>query len=107
MVAAWINADTGVGPCIASGSQTYSGIWADLPVAPSSRNKVTAVMTGPPAANAPPALANTASKSSEPVWRKMRNIATRNPKSPIRFTMKAFLPASALTCSVNQKPINR
>ena len=31
MVAAWINADTGVGPSIASGSQTYSGICADLP----------------------------------------------------------------------------
>ena len=34
MVAAWISADTGVGPSIASGSQTYSGNCADLPVAP-------------------------------------------------------------------------
>jgi hypothetical protein len=31
MVAAWISADTGVGPAIASGSQTNSGNCADLP----------------------------------------------------------------------------
>ena len=34
MVAAWIRAETGVGPSIASGSQTWSGTWADLPTAP-------------------------------------------------------------------------
>ena len=39
MVAAWMRADTGVGPAIASGSQTYSGICADFPVAPTSNNR--------------------------------------------------------------------
>src|SRR4051794_9662229 len=34
IVAAWISADTGVGPSIASGSQEYSGSCADFPVAP-------------------------------------------------------------------------
>ena len=34
MVAAWMSAETGVGPAMASGSQRYSGIWADLPTAP-------------------------------------------------------------------------
>ena len=34
IVAAWISADTGVGPAMASGSQTCSGICADLPEAP-------------------------------------------------------------------------
>src|SRR5207247_10224551 len=34
MVAAWISAETGVGPSIASRSQTYSGICADFPQAP-------------------------------------------------------------------------
>src|SRR4051795_7381100 len=34
IVAAWIRADTGVGPAIASGSQRYSGSWALLPQAP-------------------------------------------------------------------------
>ncbi len=34
MVAAWMRAETGVGPSIASGSQVKSGSWADLPHAP-------------------------------------------------------------------------
>src|SRR4051812_12498200 len=39
MVAAWMRAETGVGPSMASGSQTYSGNCALLPNAPSiSRN---------------------------------------------------------------------
>ena len=36
IVAAWISAETGVGPSIASGSQTCSPIWADLPQAPTN-----------------------------------------------------------------------
>src|ERR1700704_4177699 len=39
MVAAWIRADTGVGPSIASGNQTYSGICALLPVAPTNSSR--------------------------------------------------------------------
>src|SRR5438105_9901867 len=34
IVAAWISALTGVGPSMASGSQTCSGTWPDLPIAP-------------------------------------------------------------------------
>ena len=34
IVAAWISADTGVGPSIASGSQVWRPSWADLPMAP-------------------------------------------------------------------------
>ena len=34
MVAAWIRAETGVGPAIASGNQTCSGNWALLPTQP-------------------------------------------------------------------------
>ena len=45
MVAAWINADTGVGPSMASGSQTKRGICADLPVAPTSKSRPIAVKT--------------------------------------------------------------
>jgi hypothetical protein len=37
MVAAWISALTGVGPAMASGSQTKSGICADLPVEQSDK----------------------------------------------------------------------
>src|SRR2546430_10418477 len=48
IVAAWISADTGVGPCIASGSHVYRGIWADLPVQPRNKNSVMAVISAPP-----------------------------------------------------------
>lgn len=34
MVAAWISAETGVGPSIASGSHVCRKNWADLPIAP-------------------------------------------------------------------------
>src|SRR6478736_10034321 len=43
IVAAWISADTGVGPSIASGSQKYSGSWALLPVAPRNSRAATPV----------------------------------------------------------------
>ena len=36
MVAAWIRAETGVGPSMASGSQVWSGSCADLATAPTS-----------------------------------------------------------------------
>ena len=45
MVAAWISAETGVGPSIASSSQDCSGSWADLPHAPSSSSSPIAVST--------------------------------------------------------------
>ena len=39
IVAAWIKAETGVGPSIASGSQVWSPIWADLPTEPTNKKK--------------------------------------------------------------------
>jgi hypothetical protein len=54
-----------------------------------------------------PAAALTPPYESVPKLANIRNIATRNPKSPMRFTMNAFLPASALAFSLNQKPISR
>ena len=42
-----------------------------------------------------------------PMLANSRNIATRRPKSPMRLTMNAFLPASAFALSVNQKPMSR
>src|SRR5512145_3205123 len=54
IVAAWISADTGVGPAMASGSQTYSGICADLPVAPRKSSRQIAVMMP---VSTPPAMA--------------------------------------------------
>ena len=38
-MAAWMSAETGVGPSIASGSQVCSNICADLPIAPINKSK--------------------------------------------------------------------
>src|SRR6478672_197108 len=43
IVAAWINADTGVGPSIASGSHTCSGNCADFPTAPANNPSANSV----------------------------------------------------------------
>ena len=54
IVAAWMRADTGVGPSMASGSQTYRGSCADLPQAPrnSSRQAAVAVVLAIPEVSA-------------------------------------------------------
>ena len=44
MVAAWINAEIGVGPSIESGSHTCSGACADLPIAPINNKMQITVM---------------------------------------------------------------
>src|ERR1700690_2380496 len=44
MVAAWINAEIGVGPSIESGSHTCSGTCADLPIAPMKRQMHTTLV---------------------------------------------------------------
>src|SRR3990172_3102062 len=57
IVAAWISAETGVGPSIASGSHTCSGNCADFPAAPAkipSENQVTTLAPIAPAAHANP-----------------------------------------------------
>ena len=46
MVAAWINAEIGVGPSIESGNHTCSGTWADLPMAPMNRQMQVNVIAG-------------------------------------------------------------
>src|SRR6266576_1252223 len=104
MVAAWISAETGVGPCMASGSQMYRGIWADLPVQPRNRKRVIAVAAAPLGRKAAGALVKTVSKSSDPRGGKEGNNGPRNPKAPIRLKKDGLLPPAALICSLNQKP---
>src|ERR1700678_3201918 len=48
IVAAWINAETGVGPSMASGSQVCNGICADLAAAPINKpRQITNSKPGP------------------------------------------------------------
>jgi hypothetical protein len=64
MVAAWMRADTGVGPSIASGNQGLQRELADLPHAPSSSSNPMARTTLP---DSLPTLAKTWSKLTEPI----------------------------------------
>ncbi len=43
MVAAWMSAETGVGPSMASGSQPWNGNWADLPITPTTSSSAARV----------------------------------------------------------------
>ena len=96
IVAACINAETGVGPAIASGNQTESGSCADLPQHPINKQSVIQNVIDVP--NNPSLFAKSISFTSlywrVPKCKKIRNIATRNPKSPTLFAMNAFFPAS-------------
>ena len=104
IVAAWISAETGVGPSIASSSQDCSGTCADLPHAPSSISRPSADSTPGPARCA---RANTPLKVTVPNVLNISMIASENPASPTRLAMKAFFAAVAATGLNCQNPISR
>src|SRR5262245_8780356 len=92
MVAAWISADTGVGPAMASGNQVNKGICALLPVAPTNSRSVITVMSVVVNFDRP-SLLNTTSNDTEPTLAISQNIAIRKARSPIRFMINALLAA--------------
>ena len=106
MVAAWMSADTGVGPSIASRSQACSGTWADLPQAASSNsNPISVAHPGANSGLAAPAL--TASKEELPNRASIAMTAIVRPRSPIRFITKAFFAAAAAVGLCCQNPMSR
>src|SRR3954468_3209843 len=104
MVAAWISADTGVGPSIASSSQDCSGTCADLPQAASSSIRPSSV---PQVLETCAAPAFTLAKAEDPNSAHMLITASDSPMSPTRFTTNAFFAAVAAECLCCQKPISR
>src|SRR6516162_8436324 len=104
MVAAWIGAETGVGPSIASSSQDCSGTCADLPQAPSSSSSPSASATP-----LPPDLTeeNTPVKVNVPNSANISMIASDRPASPTRLTMNAFFAATAADGLNCQNPISK
>ena len=94
IVAAWISALTGLGPSIASGSQTCSGNCADLPIAPKKiRNAlaVTTVLSRPPSVTS----VRISVMSNVPVSAASKRMPMSSPTSPMRVVMNAFFAASA------------
>src|ERR1700742_2787538 len=113
MVAAWMSAETGVGPSIASGSQVCSPSCADLPIAPTNRSRQSVVNTSTcqlpnvivwPTIDG--AAANTASKSSVLNTAQTPKMPSAKPKSPTRLTMNAFIAAAFASRFLYQKPMS-
>ena len=104
IVAAWMSADAGVGPAIASGSHTCSGTCADLPIAPKSSISATAAAVPGAQCAAPP---RTVSYENVPAAANMMNRPIMNPMSPTRVVMNAFIEAlRGASCSC-QNPMSR
>src|ERR1044071_911059 len=101
MVAAWIRADTGVGPAMASGNHVYNGICALLPVAPTNSKRVITVISVllnlSRAAVVKISLYETVSSLAI-----SQNTAIRKARSPIRFIIKALLAALLYSGFLNQ-----
>lgn len=102
VVAAWVSADTGVGPSMASGNHVCDPICADLPTAPGRRYIRIAVMAGYPSAMgeewpflATYALAQERIVGKSPVKEVVEQpvIPRANPVSPILFTGIALIAA--------------
>ena len=102
IVAAWISADTGVGPAIASGSHTCSGSCADFPIAPansSSAITVAVVLRQDARRRAEDRLEIQRAELED-----QRAMPTSISVSPIRVLMNAFFAASAFAGLVEPEP---
>jgi hypothetical protein len=106
MVAAWIRAETGVGPSIASGNHTCSGNCALLPTAPIKTSTTAAVKSEVPI-NPAWAASEIPSKEVVPVCAQKMMIPMKSAASPMRVTMNAFRAASRADGFSYQCPIRR
>lgn len=114
IVAAWINAETGVGPSIASGNQVCKPIWADFPMAPINKREQITVKTGkskPRKTNVEltknGANGKTTWKSSDLNTKKIETIPIVKAKSATRLTTKALIAALFAWRRVYQKLISK
>jgi hypothetical protein len=100
IVAACIKAETGVGPSIASGNQVCKPNCADLPTAPINNNKdIQVILSTDNPKNIKLSLKKRGTvlkiiaKSKEEKTENIRAIPKDKPKSPILFTIIAFMAA--------------
>ena len=108
MVAAWIRAETGVGPAIASGSHTCSGNCADLPTAPpNSRIAATNEERSRPRRGRWSSPISRMFVVVNPVTAINAKMPNMNGTSPIRVVMNALIAAFEFSFSSHQWPISR
>jgi hypothetical protein len=103
-----MSAETGVGPAIASGSHTWSGNCADLPIVPPNNSNAAAATS---AVDAPsPATSSPISRMfdvSRPVAKTSAKMPNMNGTSPTRVVMNALIAAFEFVFSSHQCPISR
>src|SRR5665648_47412 len=113
IVAAWMRADTVVGPSIASGSQTCNGNWPDLPTAP-PKNRSVMIVSEPDGISA--MCVNIvlnwsryvpSESPSFVISAKRIMMPARNMTSPTRVVKNAFLLAAAADGFLNQNPMSK
>src|SRR5512141_1652373 len=102
IVAAWIRADTGVGPAIASGSHVYSGNWADLPIVPPNISSAAAVTSATFVLVAAAWLTSTMFEVVMPVSRMHAKMPNMNGTSPTRVVKNALIAAEEFAWSSYQ-----
>ena len=108
IVAAWISADTGVGPAIASGSHVYSGNCADLPIVPPNISSAAHVTSS--VEMCPPATVSLITWMFEvvmPVAYTSAKMPNMNGTSPTRVVRNALIAAEEFSLSSYQCPISR
>ena len=108
MVAAWISAETGVGPAMASGNQVCRKNWPDFDMTAASRqNDATSSavwLTVPEAAAV--SISRMLKVSPRPAVKNRVIMPTSRPMSPTRFVMNALTAASEFFLSSHQWPIS-
>ena len=110
MVAAWIRAEIGVGPSIASGNQTCKGNWADFAIGPKKTKKqsIKAAHIGNVFSDNDCEIPIAMSlKSKLLVAQNNPKMPNNKPKSPTLLTTKAFWAAWAAPSRSYQKPTNK
>ena len=106
MVAAWMRALTGVGPSIASGSQTWSGNWALLPTAPTNSSRAMTLRTSGSAVSEGPERGR--GRSSVPVVQEDADDAQAEAEVADAVDQERLLATRApARAAVYQKPISR
>ena len=105
MVAAWMRADTGVGPAMASGSQVWRKNWPDFEMTAAVRHNAAASVTVW-LISWLMAAAFTPITSKVPAPKNKIDTPMMRPISPTRLVRKALRAASELSLSSHQWPMS-
>ena len=107
IVAACISEETGVGPAMASGSQTWNGNWALLPMAPMNRASPAQKATRMRAPSSLAIASSTSLNRNEPTVTPTMITPMIRPTSATLLAMNALMAAALFSWSSHQCPRRR